>query len=258
MQDTLKVRKVKKESDYERMLRALDQCGDEYFRRFGISRESWQDWRAGGKGTPSTGTLKWRFPRIVELKYPDIIKSTEDWDNWVKGVNLDRRISDRTRRVLTMLALFYNLRTGQCNPAMHHLAMMAGLGEDEAAEVMARTAIASGERAGWVKRVYRRGGRKHNQSNEYKLLTPEAVRPRPNILEQNRGADRTNSGGRPNSRVPQQQGIVGTGNSITGTPYTSYKAAPPSLATLASRDAANLETYKRKKEEFEEASQTSP
>jgi hypothetical protein len=48
---------------YERMLHALDKCGDDYFRGFGITRESWLNWRNGGNGTYSGGALMRKSPR---------------------------------------------------------------------------------------------------------------------------------------------------------------------------------------------------
>ena len=80
------------------------------------------------KDSQSTGKVKkWHFPRITELNYPTRIKSLEDWDDWVNGALLDRRLSDQTARVLMRLAQFRNLITGRCDPANHHLGTMAGL-----------------------------------------------------------------------------------------------------------------------------------
>jgi hypothetical protein len=56
-------------------------------------------------------------------------------------MSLDRRLSERTKLVLTRLALYLNIKTGRCDPKVRDLAMMAGLGEGEAAERMARRAL---------------------------------------------------------------------------------------------------------------------
>src|SRR5262249_34084815 len=136
---------------------------------------SWRDWRDGGHGTRSGGKSEWHFPTLTELKYPTRVKSLRGWDDWIRVMNLDRRMTDRTRRVLTVLATFFNLKTGQCSPRVRFLAMIAGLGEDESAEVMARQALTSGEGNGWIKRHYRGGGRKRNRSTEYELTIPAAV-----------------------------------------------------------------------------------
>ena len=132
MKDNLSTDKKQAPSAHERMCLAIDAQPSEYFAAFGITKESWQRWRRTGQGTPSTGTKEWAFPRRTQLIYPRVIKSTQDWDNWVRGVNLDRRLTDRCRRVLTVLAGYLNLKTGRCDPTVHHLAMMAGLGDDEA------------------------------------------------------------------------------------------------------------------------------
>jgi hypothetical protein len=71
--------------------------------------------------------------------------------------------------------MFYNLKTARCDPQMRHLAMMAGLGEDEGATRMARTAVQMGEDAGWIKRLFRYGGSRRSQSSEFILLFPAAV-----------------------------------------------------------------------------------
>src|SRR6201995_4107541 len=101
--------KDKKQSGHQQMCQAIDAQSAEYFAAFGITKESWKRWRHSGQGTPSTGTKEWTFPRWTQLIYPRVIKSTQDWDNWVKGVNLDRRLTDRCRRVLTVLAQYLNL-----------------------------------------------------------------------------------------------------------------------------------------------------
>jgi hypothetical protein len=56
------------------------------------------------------------------------------------------------------LALYLNLKTGRCDPTVRHIAMMAGLGEDDSAERMARRALSEGQRLGWIRRIRRDGG----------------------------------------------------------------------------------------------------
>jgi hypothetical protein len=168
--------KVKPESDYQRMCRAIDAAPPEYFAGFGITKESWQDWRAGGRGTRSGGKLKWHFPLVTEVHYPREIKTTQDRHNWIRALNMDRRVPDRARRVLTNLILYLNPKNGRCDPTLRHLAMMSGLGEDDSAEVMARSAIRNGEKLGWIKRHYRYGGGRYLQSSRYEFLIPAAIR----------------------------------------------------------------------------------
>lgn len=175
MHDSLGVDKNQTVSAHERMCSAIDAQPREYFTTFGITKEGWQKWRHTSQGAPSTGTKEWTFPRLTQLVYPRAIKSTQDWDNWVKGVNLDRRLSDRCRRVLTSLAMYLNLKTGRCDPTVHHLAMMAGLGDDESAQRMARSALSEGENAGWIRRKLRNGGLRTNRSSYYEFLIPAAI-----------------------------------------------------------------------------------
>jgi hypothetical protein len=170
----------KQVSAHEQMCCAIDAAPPEYFTAFGIIKESWQRWRESGQGAPSTGAQKWIFPRLTELIYPRVIKSVQDWDNWVKGLNLDRRLGDRCCRVLIVLAQYLNLKTGRCDPTMHHLAMMAGLGDHQAAERMARMALREGEEFGWIKRHFRRGGHR-SRSNRYEFLIPLAVTQPPEL-----------------------------------------------------------------------------
>jgi hypothetical protein len=58
------------------MCRAIDAQPPEHFAGFGITKKSWQDWRAGGKGTHSgseqhfgTGSKKlpWSTPVVEEI-----------------------------------------------------------------------------------------------------------------------------------------------------------------------------------------------
>jgi hypothetical protein len=161
---------------HERMCLALDSAPTEYLLPFGITKESWQRWRRGGRGTRSGGTKQWTFPRLPELRYPTTIRAVGDRQNLVRNINLDCRLSDRCRRVLTVLAIsFLNLKTGRCDPTVAYLAMMAGLGEDPSAERMARLALAEGEAAGWISRAYRFNGPGRKRSTDFLFLIPDAV-----------------------------------------------------------------------------------
>jgi hypothetical protein len=51
------------------MASAIDTAPPEYFAAFGITKQSWQDWRAGGKGTDAGGKLPWSAP-VVEEVFP--------------------------------------------------------------------------------------------------------------------------------------------------------------------------------------------
>jgi hypothetical protein len=175
MQDS-RTANLSQESDSERMRRAIDSQPPEYFSAFGITKESWHHWRAGGKGTPSTGKKKWHFPRLIPLYYPDSINTTQDRMNWIAAVNMDMRLSERARRVLTRLVMCLNLKTGRCDPTIRVLGMLCGIGESDSAEVMTRAAVAAGERLGWIKRVRRHGGStRYSQANSYEFRIPAAV-----------------------------------------------------------------------------------
>ena len=119
---------------------------------------------------------KWHFPRITELRYPNQVRSTEEWDNWLKAMTLDRRLSERAKLVLTRLALYLNLKTGRCDPTVRHLAMMAGLGESDGAERMARRGLSEGQRLDWIRRIRRDGGNiAYSQSSLYEFTVPAAA-----------------------------------------------------------------------------------
>jgi hypothetical protein len=122
---------------------------------------------------------KWHRPNVTPLYFPkDGIKRTEDRFNWIQAVQRDCRLTPQTRLVLIRLVQFHNLKTERCDPTVRHLAMMAGLGDDESAPVMARRAVERGEELGWVRRRRRSGGGGlYNQSNSYELLVPADITP---------------------------------------------------------------------------------
>jgi hypothetical protein len=117
--------------------------------------------------------LTWSRPAAPKALY------YEQRFGWIEGVNLDPRLANETRRVLTVLALeFRNKKTGECFPSVRRLAMWCGLGESESAIRAARRAVEEGEKLGWIRRHPRFGGdSKHNQSNSYEFLVPEDVTP---------------------------------------------------------------------------------
>ena len=52
------------------MWHAIDAAPPEYFAEFGITKESWEDWRAGGEGTQSgtsSNLLPWSAPAVEEI-----------------------------------------------------------------------------------------------------------------------------------------------------------------------------------------------
>jgi hypothetical protein len=53
----------------QEMASAIDAAPPEYFAAFGITKQSWHDWRAGGKGTDAGGKLPWSAP-VVEEVFP--------------------------------------------------------------------------------------------------------------------------------------------------------------------------------------------
>src|SRR5262245_42662916 len=118
---------------------------------------------------------KWGFPRLIPMYYPKgDIESTADRMNWIAAVGMDRRLPDRSRRIVQRLGMHLNLETGRCDPTMKVLAMMSGLGESRSAEEMARRAVLEGEKLGWI-RVRRRNGGAHTRSNAYALTISPAV-----------------------------------------------------------------------------------
>jgi hypothetical protein len=121
----------------------------------------------------------WGYPHVTELDCPVAgIKKTKDRHGWIKGVNLDGRLSERARRILTRLMLYLNLKTQLCNPTLRNLAMNCGLGEDDSAIRATRRALEEGEKRGWIRRHLRYGGSsRYNQSSQFEFLVPEAVTP---------------------------------------------------------------------------------
>jgi hypothetical protein len=125
------------------------------------------------------GLMEWHRPSITALYFPaNGIQSTEDRFNWMQAVQRDGRLTPQQQLVLIRLVQFYNLKTRRCDPTMRHLAMMAGIGDDESAEVMARAAVRKGEKLSWVRRHRRSGGRGlYNQSNTYEFMVPAIATP---------------------------------------------------------------------------------
>jgi len=182
----------------------------------------------------SAKNLKWHFPRITELYYPNQVRSTEEWDNWLKAMTLDRRLSERAKLVLTRLALYLNLKTGRCDPTVRHLAMMSGLGENDSAERMARRALSEGQRLGWIRRIRRDGGNvAYSQSNLYELTISAAVY---------KALGRTDSrSGRTDSRLDRtgesylNREVSGTGKNLE---HSLSSIEPRSPAPAANSDQA--------------------
>jgi len=128
---------------------------------------------------PGQQLKKWGYPHVTELHYPvGGIKTTRDRHNWIKGVYLDGRLTERAQHILTRLILYLNLNTQVCNPTLRNLAMMCGMGEDESAVRMVRGALEAGEKLGWIRRHMRFGGSsKYNQSSRIEFLVPDDVTP---------------------------------------------------------------------------------
>jgi hypothetical protein len=59
---------------HAQMCSAIDTQPPEYFAGFGITKESWQDWRAGGEGTRSGGELPWSAPVVEEVTDPVLVR----------------------------------------------------------------------------------------------------------------------------------------------------------------------------------------
>jgi hypothetical protein len=129
--------------------------------------------------------------------------STADRLNWVAAMMLHARLGDRDKRILTRLAMHFNLKTARCDPSMGLLALELSLpGGEESGRRVLRRSLEKAERLGWVVRHARHGGdaRYRNQSNQYELGIPlSAVQPpqekRPdknaNTTGQKRQYDRT-------------------------------------------------------------------
>ena len=129
--------------------------------------------------TTNQNKLKWKAPADptkFRLHYPPARapRNTEQWDNWVASMMLDTRFNSGDRVVLARLALHYNLKTGDCFPALRRITIEAGLGESGVRAVQ-RT-IRRAEQLGWIERTVRRGGpAEKNQTNLYELCLPELI-----------------------------------------------------------------------------------
>ena len=126
---------------------------------------------------------KWEIPgdpTKYQLHYPPIKapRTTQQWDNWLMSMMLDTRLSSKDRVVLTALASHYNLKTGDCFPALWRLAIEAGLGggNKETGTRAVRATLEKAQKLGWIERTLRRGGSaKKSQTNLYELRLPEAI-----------------------------------------------------------------------------------
>jgi hypothetical protein len=147
---------------------------------------------------------------------------------------MDSRLNSSDRVILTALASHYNLKTGDCFPALGRLAIEVGLGEGETGTRAVRRTLSRAAELGWIERTSRRGGSPDkNQTNLYELTLPQSIcdilasieyRPpglgrdayryltsddqpdkTPLATGQNGGTDRTNEGGRPDIRALQNR-----------------------------------------------------
>jgi hypothetical protein len=129
--------------------------------------------------TAMQAKLKWHTlgdPTKFRLHYPPARapRKTEHWDNWLRSMMLDTRLNSTDRVVLTTLATHYNLKTGDCFPAMGRVAIEAGLGTAGTRTV--QRSIRKAEGLDWIERTLRKGGpREKNQSNLYELRLPESI-----------------------------------------------------------------------------------
>jgi hypothetical protein len=150
---------------------------------------------------------QWQRPRLIELHYPATIRDIRDRDNWIKAMILDRRLKERTRLILSRLALHLNLKTGRCDPSAGLLGTEVALpGSGDVVERMVRRALAEAARVGWIRRTFRHGGdaKRQSQTNSYALAIPDDATTglwSPVV----RGDDRTNCHERPDSRVPDDR-----------------------------------------------------
>src|SRR5262245_31529701 len=79
----------------------------------------------------SLNKSNWRKPlnpTKFRLFYPPAgaYRKVEHWDNWLKSMLMDKRLTDTDKNVLTALANHYNLKTGDCFPTVQRLAMELG------------------------------------------------------------------------------------------------------------------------------------
>lgn len=123
--------------------------------------------------------LKWKTPgdpTRFRLYYPPprAPRGAGEWDKWVAAMLMDMRLNSTDRVVLTRLALHYNLKTGECFPALGRIAIGAGLGESGDRTV--RRCLSKAAKLGWIKRTARRGGPlEKNQTNLYELTLPKEI-----------------------------------------------------------------------------------
>jgi hypothetical protein len=130
---------------------------------------------------PTGQKLKWSERGLDDstkfrLHYPPARspQKTEHWDNWLKSMMLDTRFNSTDRVVLTALAGHYNLKTGDCFPALRRVAIEAGLGTAGTRTV--QRSIRKAEELGWIERAIRKGGpREKNQTNLYELRLPKSL-----------------------------------------------------------------------------------
>jgi hypothetical protein len=120
---------------------------------------------------------KWHQPKLIEIHYPWTFTKTRDRHRWIEAMMLDRRLTERTRLILSRLALHLNLNTGRCDPSTGLLAMEVSLrGSYDVAERMVRRSLAQAENIGWIRRVRRQGGEKRwSQTNSYDLTVPPDI-----------------------------------------------------------------------------------
>jgi hypothetical protein len=163
------------DGNYESMCRAIDAKGSEWLAKFGITPESWKDWRSGKK-VASTEGLQWETPgdpTRFELHYPlhAAPRKTQQWDNWAAAMMMDTRLSPGAKAVLTRLALHYNLNSGDCFPAHGRLAA-----ETMVSNEMVRSTLRKAAKLGWIRRTCRTGGpHGKNQTNLYDLTLPTSI-----------------------------------------------------------------------------------
>src|SRR5262245_29075286 len=120
--------------------------------------------------------LKWKTPNDptkFELHYPPHAspRKAQQWDNWLRAMMMDTRLNSTDRNALTALASHYNLKTGDCFPAIGRLAIEAGLGE--AGDRTVRRSISKAVALGWIKRIIRTG--RYNLTNLYNLTLPTSI-----------------------------------------------------------------------------------
>jgi hypothetical protein len=133
------------------------------------------------KTTTTAKKLKWvepGDPTRFRLDYPPhrALRKARQWDCWLRAMMMDTRLNSRDRVVLTTVATHYNLKTGECSPALGRLAIEAGLGEGESGVRAVRRSLAKAAKLGWIERTMRAGHRKgRNRTNLYELTLPPSI-----------------------------------------------------------------------------------